>query len=464
MQRSGDIVANLAPSKRSLLSFALMPAIVSLACSSSEKSGATGADGGQPSATGGATSGGSQSGAGASGREAGGATTGGSSSGGRVATGGAAPSSGGTAGGSGGTGGATTGGATTGGDPGMGGMSTGGSSSPGTTYVYVSGSDQLSIFTLDEDDGTLTPRGQVDAGSNANYLAISSDKRFLYLLNEQNPSRVVAYAIDPNDGSVEEINQAETTGDGAPHITVHPSGKWLVVPHYNSGHIDVFAVRDDGGVGGVTTTSRGPNDGCQKAHQAVFDESGEHLFVPCLGSNYVIQYRFASGMLEYNDPPTVPVTGGPRHLALSPTAPFAYVLGELNSTITQLGYDATLGRLSNPTSIPSVEATPGSSAHIAVHPSGKYLYASNRTENSIGAFSLDASTGKATPIAFERSMISTPRDFGLAPSGRFLVSANQAGQQDLIVYRIDPDDGRLMRLANVPVGGRPVCVVFVTVP
>ena len=340
----------------------------------------------------------------------------------------------------------------------------GGSGSPGKTYVYVSGSSQLSIFTLDLAEGTLTSAGKANAGMNANYLAISKDKKFLYQLNEQNPSRVIAYSIDPSDGSLEEINRGETTGDGAPHIVVHPSGKWLVVPHYNSGHINVFAVRDDGGVGAITTTSRGPNDGCQKAHQAVFDESGEHLFVPCLGSNYVIQFKFDAGMLEYNEPPTVAVMGGPRHFALSPTAPFAYALSELNSTITQFSYDRATGKLSAPVSIPSVENTSGASAHVAIHPSGKFLYASNRTENSIGAFSLDATSGKATPIAFEKAMISTPRDFGLDPSGQFLISANQDGQQDLNVYRIDQGDGRLMRVRSVAVGGRPASVGFVVLP
>ena len=61
-------------------------------------------------------------------------------------------------------------------------------------------------------------------------------------------------------------------------------------------------------------------------------------------------------------------------------------------------------------------------------------------------------------------MISTPRDFGLDPSGQFLISANQDGQQDLNVYRIGQDDGRLMRVRNVAVGGRPACVGFAVLP
>jgi 6-phosphogluconolactonase len=458
---------------------ALAPALIA-SCSGSEKSDEPGTSGGQSPSTGGAPSnGGTPSGGGgikatggastggakaSGGSSTGGTNNGGSTGGGGALTGGNPSASG--SGGGGTTGGSATAGGT-GGTGGSGGSPTGGmggAGSPGKTYVYVSGSSQISIFALDAAAGTLTSAGKASAGMNANYLAVSKDKKFLYQLNEQTPSRVIAFTIDPSNGSLTEINRGDTTGEGAPHIAVHPSGKWLVVPHYNSGHINVFAVRDDGGVGAITTTSRGPNDGCQKAHQAVFDESGDHLFVPCLGSNYVIQFNFNAGMLAFNDPPTVAVMGGPRHFALSPTAPFAYALSELNSTITQLSYDKASGKLSNPTSIPSVENTSGASAHIAIHSSGKFLYASNRTENSIGAFSLDATSGKATPIAFEKSMISTPRDFGLDPSGQFLISANQDGQQDLNVYRIDQTEGRLMKLPSVPVGGRPASVGFVVLP
>jgi 6-phosphogluconolactonase len=211
-------------------------------------------------------------------------------------------------------------------------------------------------------------------------------------------------------------------------------------------------------------TSRGPNDSCEKAHQAVFDETGGHVYVPCLGSNYVMHFTFSGGQLGYGEPATVTVMGGPRHMALHPTAPYAYVLSELESTLTRFAYDRTTGQLSAPASIPSFDARAGSSAHIVVHPSGKFLYVSNRTENSLGLFSIDAATGTPSPVSFETAMISTPRDFAVDPTGRILISANQAGAQDLLVYRLDPSDGQMTRLRAVPVGGRPSFVGFVSLP
>jgi 6-phosphogluconolactonase len=335
----------------------------------------------------------------------------------------------------------------------------------GPAFVYVSGNGpNISMFSLDVAAGTLTSKGSIAAGSEATYLAISADRKYLYAVNETSPSRVLAFSID-EDGGLTEINGQDTGGNGAPHLAVHPSGKFVVVSHYGSGHVTVLPVRDDGGVGAVVASSRGPNDGCQKAHQIVFDTSGDHLFVPCLGSNYVMQFTFpANGMLALNTPATAAVEGGPRHMALHPTAPFAYVLSELNSTVTRMAYDRANGRLSEPTSIPSYDTAAGSSAHLVIHPSGRFLYASNRSENSIGLFALDGTTGAASPVAFEKAMVSTPRDFAVDPSGQLLISANQGGQGDLLVFRIASADGKLTRLSSVAVGNRPSFVGIITLP
>jgi 6-phosphogluconolactonase len=79
-------------------------------------------------------------------------------------------------------------------------------------------------------------------------------------------------------------------------------------------------------------------------------------------------------------------------------------------------------------------------------------------------FALDAATGAPSPVSFETEMISTPRDFAVDPSGQLLILANQDGQQDLLVFRIDMNDGQLTRLGRVAVGSRPTFVGITTLP
>jgi 6-phosphogluconolactonase len=157
------------------------------------------------------------------------------------------------------------------------------------------------------------------------------------------------------------------------------------------------------------------------------------------------------------------VSGGPRHLALAPDERHAYVLSELDSTLTSFAYDAASGTLSDPQVIDSQEQTKGASAHVVVHPSGRFLYASNRAENSLGLFAIDAN-GRLAPVAFEREGIETPRDFTVDPTGAYLILANQDGAEDLRVYRIAAEDGRLTFVQTVAVGESPTFVGCVMLP
>jgi 6-phosphogluconolactonase len=216
----------------------------------------------------------------------------------------------------------------------------------------------------------------------------------------------------------------------------------------------VLPINDDGTVGSAGTPDKGPNNGCTNAHQAAFDHSGDHLLVPCLGSNYVIQFKFNAGQLSYNDPATVAVAGGPRHVAFDAHEHYAYVISELESLITSFKYDAATGKLSDPQTINSYDKTKGKSAHILVHPSGHWLYASNRTESSIGWFSIDGS-GRPRAAGFTSDQIATPRDFSIDASGAWLISANQDGDQNVLVFQIDPGDGHLSRKTAAATGGNP---------
>jgi 6-phosphogluconolactonase len=336
---------------------------------------------------------------------------------------------------------------------------------PAEEVLYVSGNGgTISSFGLDPRSGALTARATLAAGTSPSYLAFSPDEKFLYAIDENggDVSSVIAYSIDPTDGHLTLINVAPTGGQGAPHLAVHPSGDWIVATHYGSGEISVLPIRDDGGVAEPRLIDKGPDGACTNAHQAVFDRTGDYLFVPCLGSDYLIQYKFDAGQLSYNDPASV-TTPSPRHLAFDPAETFAYVISEYDSTLTWFAYDAATGTLSNPHVIDSYQTLAGSSAHVVVHPSGEWLYASNRGENSLGLFSIDAA-GTPSPVAFQTDGIDTPRDFSIDPSGKFLILANQNGAQDVFVYRIARDDGQLTRIGATPVGGNPTFTGAIELP
>jgi 6-phosphogluconolactonase len=336
----------------------------------------------------------------------------------------------------------------------------------GKQIVYVSGyGDDIHVLELDTGAGTLTEKVKLSGGTSPSYMAFSPDKRFAYAINEADPpnSKVLAFKVDQKDGQLSTLNSQVSGGAGSPHLAVHPSGKWLAVAHYTSGEVTVLPIDAEGKLGTASKPDRGPNGDSKNAHQAVFDQTGHHLLVPCLGSNYVLQYVFENGTLKYNDPATVKVEGGPRHLAFDPSEKHAYVLSELQSKITWFDYDKATGKLSNPKTINSYDKQAGSSGHIVVHPNGKWLYASNRQENSLGLFSI-AGDATPSPVAFEKDMLAGPRDFSLDPTGKWLILANQQGDQNVLLYAIDETDGKLTRKQVVPNGDKPTFTHALTLP
>jgi 6-phosphogluconolactonase (cycloisomerase 2 family) len=69
-----------------------------------------------------------------------------------------------------------------------------------------------------------------------------------------------------------------------------------------------------------------------------------------------------------------------------------------------------------------------------------------------------------TPGSFVTELIDTPRDFAIDPSGAYLIAANQRGDQNALVFRIDGQSGALTRVQNVAVGDSPSFVGFALLP
>jgi 6-phosphogluconolactonase len=403
-----------------------------------------------------ACSGSGGGGAGGRGGTTGAAGTAGSNAG----TGGGAAVGGGIGGTGGGIGGAsgTVGGAGAsgrGGGGGGGASGTGGTAgAPGETTVYVGGaSSTISVLGLDLATGALTARSTANGGSNPAYLAWDGAQRFLYAANG-GQGRITSFSIGAM-GALTRIGDVSTAGMGymatVTHVSVHPTGSWVLTAHFDSGHVAVLPVGTNG-LAGAPVDIQHP---AAEAHQIVSDASGRHVFVPCRAGNVIAQYAFdvTTGKLAPANPAQVQADSGagPRHIAFHPSQQFAYVINELNGTITSYRYDATAGLLSSPQSMSSAPAgmSETSSAHVVVHPSGKFVYTSNRTTNTIGMFGVDAQSGRLTNIGHETGggAVRTPRDFGMEPGGRFLLVANQ-GTNTVLVFRIDATTGTLTRVGD----------------
>jgi 6-phosphogluconolactonase len=183
----------------------------------------------------------------------------------------------------------------------------------------------------------------------------------------------------------------------------------------------------------------------------------------------VLVYRFDAdrGTLTPHDPPfAVTARGaGPRHLAFHPSGRFAYVINELDSTVTVFRYDAAAGVLSE---IQTITTLPGGfsgenyPAEVLAHPSGRFLYGSNRGHDSIAIFTIAAETGRLTPAGHQPSGGKGPRNFNIDPSGAWMIAGNQ-GTNNLILLRIDRERGTLSPTGQELAAPSPICFKMVPI-
>jgi len=338
------------------------------------------------------------------------------------------------------------------------------------------------VSRLDLATGALSAPELAAETASPSFLAVHPSQTFLYAANEigefqgKESGSVSAFAIDRNTGRLSALNQQPSVGRGPAHLVVDHAGKNVLVANYGGGSVAVIPINPDGTLkppsAFIQHTGASVNPQRQKgphAHSINVDPANGFAYAADLGLDKVLVYRFDAdkGSLVANDPPFATVTpgAGPRHFAIHPNGRFAYVINELNVTVTAFRRDTERGSLAELQTVstlpPGQSVESGfSTADVQVHPSSKFLYGSNRGHDSIVLFAIDEKSGRLTYVENRPTQGSTPRAFGIDPTGRYLLAANQRSDS-VVVFRIDQRTGRLTPTGQTINVGAPVCVKFV---
>jgi 6-phosphogluconolactonase len=360
--------------------------------------------------------------------------------------------------------------------------------SPKNSYLLYVGtytekeSKGIYAYRFDAASTQLTPLGLAAETTNPSFLAIDPSGRFLYAVNEvQNykgasSGAVSSFGIDQQNAKLSSLNEVPSRGADPCYITFDKTGKFALIANYTGGSIAVFPVKPNGDIGESSAFVQHTGSSINKERQAGphahwIETTPDNRFAIAvdLGLDELLVYRFdaSKGSLIPNDPPFASLDpgAGPRHLAFHPNGKLAYVVNELQSTITAFTYDpsgGTLQKLNTISTLPKNFTGANDTAEIHVHPSGKFLYASNRGHDSIALFSIDGRTGALTLVDHFPTQGKTPRDFDIDPTGKFLFVANQ-GTNNIVVFRIDLNNGKLTPTGQILQVPSPVCLKFVAV-
>ena len=342
----------------------------------------------------------------------------------------------------------------------------------------------IAVVAFDPETGdgqVLSISGGVD---NPTYLSFDPRRSCLYAGSEVarwNEGTVTAYRFDPAIGRLRYINKQPTLGSITAHNSLSGDGRFLLVANYGEGPMDqlpgqavaIFRIRDDGGLasacGSVAHRGSGPNEARQErphAHCAVSSPDGKLVVVADLGIDAVLCHRLApDGSLAHDPTPLHLSPGaGPRQVVFHPSQTFAYVINELNSTISTLGFeDGGFREIDTVSTLPGSPETENYPADLQFSRDGRFLYASNRGHDSIAIYAVDGATGRLALIDHCRSGGRTPRSLAIDPSGRWLLAANQ-NSDSVALFEINAQDGRLTDTGRRLEVGTPMCVKFGVAP
>ncbi|MFY9961234.1 lactonase family protein [Pseudomonas sp.] len=320
-------------------------------------------------------------------------------------------------------------------------------------YAFSSVSGQIGVKPL-----------QVLKSENPSWLTLSVDHRLLFAVNENGAGKGQAgsFSVSAKDGTLKPLNQISSGGDEPTHASLSHDQRYLFVANYSvqptpGGSLSVLPVAKDGRLGASVQQDQHKASGANPERQAsphvhsvVSSPDGHYVFASDLGADKVFIYRYDGASPKRPLSPATPAFvdlppgSGPRHLLFSSDGKQAYLTLEMSAQVVLFEHND--GKLIERQRLPLTEQNDvAAKAAGALHLSadGRFLYVSNRgTANELLVFAVDEDSGKLMQVQRRSVEGDHPREFVIDPSGKFLLVANQKSNE-IVVMRRDPRSGML---------------------
>jgi 6-phosphogluconolactonase len=323
-------------------------------------------------------------------------------------------------------------------------------------FVFVSHADSGDVHTLAlSDGGVLLPLHRCTLGGTLMPMAQSPCGRWLYVARRSEPMAVITLAINPLTGALQPLGEAPLPGSMA-YLGADGSGRWLFAAAYQDNLVSVSPIAANGLAGAAHQVLPTP----PHAHAILPSPDQRWVLATSLGGDEVRVFGFDGHTGQLTPQPVSvwqsPPQAGPRHLRFHPGGRFAYLLNELDATLTVLAFDAGTGTLQTVQTVatvpPGFQGKPWA-ADLHLTPDGRLLYTSERTSSTLAAFAVNANTGQVQALGHTPTE-ACPRGFAITPNGQHLLAVGQLSHH-LSHYRIDPDTGALNLRQRLLMGQNP---------
>ncbi|WP_029687260.1 6-phosphogluconolactonase [Tatumella saanichensis] len=321
-------------------------------------------------------------------------------------------------------------------------------------YTASPESQQIHVWQLSA-AGALTLLQVVDVDGQVQPMVAHPQKPLLYV-GVRPEFRVIAYHIAA-DGTLSEAGEAALPGSPT-YLNIDQQGHSLFAGYYHDGLVSVSPLDASGLPQAVAQTLSGM-DGC---HSVNIRQDNSVLYAPALKQDRICAFRLDSeGRLNENANAQVATVAGagPRHMAFHPQGKYAYLVNELDSTVSVLALTEQ-GAETVQTLDMMPEDFEGTrwAADIHITPNGQFLYACDRTSSTLTLFRVSDDGATLTLGGFQATE-TQPRGFNIDTQGKYLIAAGQKSHH-IEVYAISPQDGSLTPVNRYAVGQGPMWVVI----
>jgi 6-phosphogluconolactonase (cycloisomerase 2 family) len=328
---------------------------------------------------------------------------------------------------------------------------------------YTDGASQgIYRYAFDPHSGQIaTPARQVVKSVSPSWLVLSADQRLLFAVNETPKGHVSSFSLGSH-GEITPLNQVASQGDEPTHASLSHDQRYLFVANYSvapdpGGSLVVIPIARDGKLKPMVQQARHAPSKVNPERQAgahvhalVSAPDGRHLYACDLGADKVFIYRYDGASPDHPLSPAIPPSvalppgSGPRHLLFDAKGRHAYLTLEMSAEVVM--FDVHDGALDERQRLPLTDrqdAAAKAAGGLHLSADGRFLYVSNRgTANEIVVYAVDKEDGRLTLLQRRSVEGDHPREFTLDPEGNFLLVANQKSNQ-IVVMRRDPRKGTL---------------------
>ncbi len=322
------------------------------------------------------------------------------------------------------------------------------SSSGGFVFVVEATPGTVSVFSLNDATGFLTPvlGSPFYSGGGADDISVSPDNAFVFVSNNS-ANTISVFSLNQSTGAITQVAGSPfATGAGPLGLQCTPDGKWLFVANSTAATLSVYAINQ---VTGALTLTGAPYAATASTNGVLITPNELFVFSIALSSAVVQTWAFNSTTGALSAPLSTTLAGIPG--ALLPSNNSLFLLATINTgtTIAVYAINQTTGAL---TAVAGSPFPAGTTPYgIAMANDMSFVLVTDTSTNLVQVFYFNPGTGQLIPTGTPITTSASPSGIVLSPDNKYAFLASSGSPQlPVLALQVVLPSGFLTQILGSP--------------